>query len=318
MPPLIILVGPTAVGKTALAVRLALELKGEILSADSMQIYKGMDIGTAKPSIEERKGIPHHLIDLVNPDEAFTVADFQTHYQRKLYELQEKNLTALLSGGTGLYVRAVTRGFDFPDQPGDPHLRDQLRQKATAEGNQALHRWLAEVDPVSAGKIHPNDLKRVLRALEVYINTGTPFSRQQKARTSKLPANTIYIGITREREELYKRIELRVDKMLNDGLLAEVQGLLEKGYGPELQSMQGLGYKELIPVLTGDSTLEDAVELLKKRTRHYAKRQLTWFRREPVEEWFLLQKGEEEETFQKILKYLEGRIHQVSNKGIEK
>ena len=311
MPPLIILVGPTAVGKTDLAVRLALELNGEILSADSMQIYKGMDIGTAKPSLEERKGIPHHLIDLVNPDEAFTVADFQTHYQRKLSELQEKNKTALLSGGTGLYVRAVTRGFDFPDPPGDPDLRDALRQKAAAEGNQALHRWLAEVDPVSAEKIHPNDLKRVLRALEVYIKTGIPFSCQQKARTSELPANTIYIGITREREELYKRIELRVDKMLTAGLLEEVQGLLEKGYGPELQSMQGLGYKELIPVLTGDSSLQDAVALLKKRTRHYAKRQLTWFRREPVERWFLLQKGGEEENFQKILKYLEGRINQV-------
>lgn len=318
MPPLIILVGPTAVGKTDLAVRLALELNGEILSADSMQIYKGMDIGTAKPSFDERKGIPHHLIDLVSPDEAFTVADFQTHYQRKLSELQEKNLTALLSGGTGLYVRAVTRGFDFPDPPGDPHLRDELRQKAAAEGNQALHQWLAKVDPISAEKIHPNDLKRVLRALEVYIKTGIPFSHQQKTRTSELPANTIYIGITREREELYKRIELRVDKMLTAGLLEEVQGLLEKGYGPELQSMQGLGYKELIPVLTGDSSLEDAVALLKKRTRHYAKRQLTWFRREPVEQWFLLQKGGEEETFQKILKYLEGRIHQVSNKEIEK
>lgn len=316
MPPLIIMVGPTAVGKTELAIGLAAELRGEILTADSMQVYKGMDIGTAKPTIKEQKGIPHHLIDLVNPDETFTVADYQRHYEKKLHELAEKKVTALLSGGTGLYVRAVTQGFDFPDPPGDPDLRDELREKAAAEGNQALHQWLAKVDPASAEKIHPNDLKRVLRALEVYISTGTPFSQLQKTKEPKLSADTIYIGLTRDREELYRRIELRVDKMLTDGLLAEVQGLLEKGYGPNLQSMQGLGYKEIIPVLTGRSTLEDATELLKKRTRNYAKRQLTWFRREPIESWFLLEEGEEDKTFVKILQYIEGRIHHVSNKRI--
>lgn len=316
MPPLIIMVGPTAVGKTELAVRLAAELSGEILTADSMQIYKGMDIGTAKPTIKEQKGIPHHLIDLVNPDETFTVVDYQTHFEKKLHELTEKKVTALLSGGTGLYVRAVTQGFDFPDPPGDPDLRNELREKAAAEGNQALHQWLAKVDPTSAEKIHPNDLKRVLRALEVYISTGTPFSQLQKTKESMLSASTIYIGLTRNREELYRRIELRVDKMLTDGLLAEVQGLLDKGYGSNLQSMQGLGYKEIIPVLTGGSDLAEATELLKKRTRNYAKRQLTWFRREPIESWFLLEEGEEDKTFVKILQYIEGRIHHVSNKRI--
>ena len=315
MPPLIVLVGPTAVGKTDLAVRLAEELKAEILTADSMQIYKGMNIGTAKPTREERRGVPHHLIDLVDPDQTFTVVDYQEHYRKKLKELEIKKSIPILSGGTGLYVRAVTQDFSFPDPPADSKLRAELRQKAETEGKTALHQWLSRVDPKSAAKIHVNDVKRTLRALEVYVNTGTPFSKLQKSvGGNKLSEDTIYIGLSRTREELYQRIELRVDQMIKTGLREEVQSLLELGYGPELQSMQGLGYKEIIPVIKGETTLDQALTLLKTRTRRYAKRQLTWFRREPIERWFALEKGDEQKTFLKILKYIEGRINQVSNK----
>ncbi len=306
--PLVVLAGPTAAGKTKLAIKLALKLGAEIISADSMQIYRYMDIGTAKPTPEERKLVPHHLIDVVNPDQPFTVADYQQLFLKVKKQLEERRVLPLLTGGTGLYIRAVTRGFAFPKGPGDRQLRSRLQEEATRQGKEEMHRRLQAVDPESAAKIHPNDLKRVLRALEVYYLTGTPISRQQKAGAFTLPGETIYIAVTREREELYRRIEQRVDQMLACGLLEEVRSLLEKGYGPELQSMQGLGYKELIPVIKGECSLEEAIRLLKKRTRHYAKRQLTWFRKEPVERWFFLSSGEEEKSFSEILAYIEGKI----------
>ena len=313
MRPLIVVVGPTAVGKTELTINLALHLSAQIISGDSMQIYRGMDIGTAKPSLEERKGVPHHLIDLVAPDQPFTVVDYQQHYNLVKRRLDGEGILPILTGGTGLYLRAVTQGFVFPSTPPNFELRTSLRLEAEIKGKESVYQRLLELDPVSAEKIHPQDLKRILRALEVTITSGQPFSQQQKARRTVLPPNIIYLGVTRAREELYARINHRVEQMIAKGLLEEVTSLLEQGYGVTLPSMQGLGYKEMIPVAQGRSSLEEAIELIKKRTRNYAKRQETWFRREPVEKWFLLKTGEEEICYKNILAYLEGRLNQVSN-----
>ena len=227
--------------------------------------------------------------------------------------MDEEEILPVLTGGTGLYIRAVTQGFIFPDPPPDPELRASLRREAENSGNGAVYQRLLEVDPASAKKIHPNDIKRILRALEVTLSTGKPFSQLQKARRKVLPSNIIYAGLTRDRKELYDRIDQRVEKMIQNGLLDEVSSLVRHGYGLELQSMQGLGYKELVSVIKGQSTLDEAIELIKKRTRNYAKRQGTWFRREPVEKWFVLTEEKEEDCYKNILLYLEGRIRQVSN-----
>jgi tRNA dimethylallyltransferase len=306
MQSLIILVGPTAVGKTNLAVDVALHFGAEIISADSMQIYRGLDIGTAKPSPPERRGVPHHLIDVVLPDQPFTVVDYQNHYQKIKAQLETKGTLPLLTGGTGLYIQAVTQGFIFPDTPPNQELRATLRQEAEISGRQAVYQRLVELDPKAARKIHPQDLKRTVRALEVTIAT---------VQRTQLPTNMIYLGLTRTRSELYDRINRRVDQMIATGLLEEVASLVAKGYSSDLQSMQGLGYKELIPVLDGETTLEEAVDLIKQRTRHYAKRQETWFRREPVETWFRLTGDAGGDDLQKILDYLEGRLSQVSNRS---
>lgn len=313
MLPLIVLVGPTAVGKTELTIKLALHFSAQIISGDSMQVYRGMDIGTAKPTLEERKEIPHHLIDLVDPAQHFTVVDYQKNYNQVKAKLEKKGILPILTGGTGLYIRAVTRGFMFPATPPNPQLRNKLRREAETKGREVLYQRLRELDPAGAEKIHPQDLKRLLRALEVTISSGKPFSEQQKAGKSVLPPNIIYLGLTRAREELYTRINDRVEQMLDQGLVAEVASLMAKGYGCELPAMQGLGYKELIPVVQGFTPLKVAVELLKKRTRNYAKRQETWFRREPVEKWFTLSPGEEVKCYENILQYLEGRFSIVSN-----
>lgn len=314
MPSLVVLVGPTAVGKTEVALRIAERFSMEIISADSMQVYRYMDIGTAKPRMEERRGIPHHLIDIVYPDQPFTVADYQERYQGVFNDLCGKNRPALLTGGTGLYIRAVTREFIFPTSPTDPQIRSELQEMAEKRGKEYIHSWLARVDPKSAARIHMNDLRRTIRALEVYLTTGgIPISNLQRAVVEKVPERIIYLGLTRERAELYRRIDRRADQMVAKGLIREVEELIERGYGLDLQSMQGLGYKEIVPVVEGKVALDTALKLLKKRTRRYAKRQLTWFRREPVEEWFLLAEGREEESFRKILDYLEGRITQASN-----
>jgi len=317
LPSLVILVGPTAVGKTELSLKLAETFSMEIISADSMQVYRYMDIGTAKPAPAERKRVPHHLIDIVYPDETFTVADYQERYQRVYNDLHDRNVLPLLTGGTGLYIRAVTRGFIFPDPPADPRLRSELKEIVREKGKEFIHSWLNRVDPESAARIHVNDVKRTIRALEVYLTCGAPFSRLQKATVDdRLPGNIIYLGLTRDREELYRRIEERVDAMISRGLVQEVEELMGRGYGPDLQSMQGLGYKEMIPVVKGETGLDEAVNLLKRRTRRYAKRQMTWFRREPVEKWYLLMKGAEEKSFRKILDYIEGRINHVSNSKV--
>ena len=281
---ILVLIGPTAVGKTELSLLLAEEFKAEIISADSMQVYRGMDIGTAKPTPAERRRVPHHLLDVVDPDESFNVADYVDLAEQVLSELKAQGTTPLLTGGTGLYVDALLQGFLFPDAPADPKIRQELEEQAERDP-QSLHRELQRVDPVSAQRMHPNDLRRIIRALEVYRRTGEPISLlQQKREQQKRPYDPLYVGLTRERQELYERINRRVDLMLEQGLVEEVAGLLEK-YPSQPTALQALGYKEIAMYLRGEMSLEEAVELLKRDTRRYAKRQLSWFRRNKRIHW---------------------------------
>jgi len=281
----LVLVGPTAVGKTELSLCLAQELAAEIISADSMQVYRGMDIGTAKPTPKERQRVPHHLLDVVDPDESFNVADYVDLAAAVLRRLQVKGTTPLLTGGTGLYVDALLEGFLFPDTPADPRIRKELEEQAR-EDPSSLYAELQQVDPASAMRLHPNDLRRIIRALEVYRRTGEPISAlQQKRAQHQSPYDPLYIGLTRDRGELYERINRRVDLMLEAGLVQEVAGLLEK-YPHQPTALQALGYKEIASFLRGEVTLAEAVDTLRRDTRRYAKRQLSWFRRNKRIFWF--------------------------------
>lgn len=284
LPPLLAIVGPTATGKTAVAVEVAKRLKGEIVSADSMLIYRGMDIGTAKPTVEERQGIPHYMIDLIDPNEPYSVALYQEQAEKCILEIVKRGRLPLLVGGTGLYVRSIIDPYSFPRTGINDSLRQRWQEEAKALGREVVYRRLAEVDPETAGKLHPNNLKRVIRALEVYYLTGRPISWQQDKKIEP-KYNLAIFGLTIERSLLYQRIEERVDKMLAAGLVEEVRQLFKRGYGLELISMQGLGYKEIAQYLTGQITLETAVYLLKRNTRHFAKRQMTWFRRDQRIKW---------------------------------
>ncbi|MFH1347596.1 MAG: tRNA (adenosine(37)-N6)-dimethylallyltransferase MiaA [Candidatus Margulisiibacteriota bacterium] len=272
----LIILGPTAVGKSELAIKLAKQVNAEIISADSMQVYRGMDIGTAKPTLKERQGIPHHLIDIRNPDEEWTVSDFVEQTNQLTNEIAGRGRLPIIVGGTGLYLWTLLEGYSFPLAPADKTIRQKLEKKDLAK----LYSKLKEVDPQAAEKIHPNDKKRIIRALEVYELTGYPISKLQRTQNSALrtPHSTL-IGITMPREELYRRIEERVDQMVENGLIDEVKGLLAKGYAKDLPSFQALGYKEVIEYLDGKWPKEKMIEELKKRTRHFARRQMTWFKR---------------------------------------
>lgn len=286
MENLIVILGPTAVGKTALSIELAKQLGTEIISGDSMLVYKGMDIGTAKPSLEERQGIPHHMLDIVYPDEEFSVAKFQSMVEDLITKINKKNRVPLLVGGTGLYIKAITDHFTFSPMESDHVLRDNLKRYAEKEGAEKLHQRLAEVDPIAASKLHPNDIRRVIRALEVYQQTGTPISETQKAKEIQAPKYNLFMyGLTLNREILYERINLRVDKMIEESLIDEVKALLSKGYNPQSSALTGLGYKEIIGYLEGQYSLEEAIDLLKRNTRRFAKRQLTWFRQDKRIKW---------------------------------
>jgi len=280
----LVIVGPTATGKTAVGVETAKRLNGEIVSADSMLIYRFMDIGTAKPAAEERHGIPHHLIDVANPDEPYSVALYQEQAEKCIREIAGRGRLPMLVGGTGLYVRAVIDRYNFVRPGFNAQLRQKLQEEAVVLGQEAVYRRLTEVDPEAARKIHPHNLKRVLRALEVYYLTGIPFSRQGGRKEGPSYRLAVF-GLSMDRALLYRRIEERVEKMLAAGLVEETRGLLRRGYGPELVSMQGLGYKEMADFLTGLTTFKEAVSLLKRNTRRFAKRQLTWFRRDPRIKW---------------------------------
>lgn len=275
------LVGPTAVGKTAISLQIAKALNCEIISGDSMQVYRRMDIGTAKLPADEREGVPHHLIDILEPDEPFSVSLFQKLCTEKIAEIGARGKLPFIVGGTGLYVESVCYGYSFQGDSGDEAFRERMRKLALEQGSAALHARLAEVDPASASRIHPNDKRRIIRALEVYELSGKPFSELQ-AQTRGAPKVSPYrlclIGLTMEREKLYKRIEERVDAMIRDGLVEEVDALLKSGVPRDAVSMQGLGYKEIAAYLRGETDLPSAIEQLKRDTRRFAKRQLSWFR----------------------------------------
>ena len=279
--PLIILTGPTAVGKTKASIGLAKALNGEIISADSMQVYKHMDIGSAKIRPEEMQGIKHYLIDELEPDEEFHVVRFQEMAKKALEEIYAKNKIPIVVGGTGFYIQALLYDIDFTENEEDTEYRKELEQLAAEKGADVLHDMLREVDPESAEAIHANNVKRVIRALEFHKQTGRKISEhneQERAKSS--PYDFCYFVLNDERERLYERINLRIDQMLDDGLVEEVMSLKDQGYTKEMVSMQGLGYKEVLDYLNGNCTLEEAIYILKRDTRHFAKRQLTWFRRE--------------------------------------
>ncbi|MFQ6040294.1 MAG: tRNA (adenosine(37)-N6)-dimethylallyltransferase MiaA [Candidatus Poribacteria bacterium] len=285
---LLCILGPTAVGKTEIAIAVAQKLNAEIISADSRQIYRYMDIGTAKPTPCQQAKVRHHLVDVVDPDERFSAADYQRAADIATKDIQSRGKRAMLVGGAGLYFRAVVDGlFDGPGA--DPEFRTRLRAEAQKFGAEVLHSRLSRVDPESASRIHPNDLTRVIRALEVYEKRGKTIADLQKEWNRSSPRYSfIAFGINRERQELYKRIEARVDEMLEVGLLKEVKELMARGYDKDLPSMQGFGYKELTDYLEGESDWDTAVDLLKRNTRRYAKRQLTWFRNDPRIKWLNL------------------------------
>ncbi len=282
---ILVIIGPTAVGKTELSLNLARELGGEIISADSMQVYRGLDIGTAKASQKERAEVVHHLLDVVNPDETFNVADYVRLAEEVLSSMWTQDTVPLLTGGTGLYIDALLEGFLFPDTSADEAIRAELQEQAEKDP-QSLYEELQAVDVLSAKKLHPNDLRRIIRALEVYRRTGEPISLlQRKKEVESRPYKPLYIGLTRERHELYARVNQRVDLMIEEGLVDEVGGLL-RAYPNQPTALQALGYKEIAYYLQGEMTLPEAVELLKRDTRRYAKRQLSWFKRNKQIHWF--------------------------------
>lgn len=290
-PELLVLVGPTAVGKTNLSLDIAERFGCEIISGDSMQVYRRMDIGTAKAPEAERRGIPHHLIDIHEPDYPFSVAEFQERARTLIQEIHARGNLPFIVGGTGLYIESVCYDFQFNEAGSDEVYREQLGVFADVHGEEALHDLLKEADPQSAERIHPNDRRRTIRALEVKHLSGVSLSEQQAGQTRESPYETILIGLTMDRDMLYNRIERRIDQMLEAGLIEEVRSLLAEGCGQGLVSMQGLGYKEIAKYIEGEYSLEEAVELLKRNTRRFAKRQLSWFRRMKEIHWVELADG---------------------------
>ena len=301
--PLIVLTGPTAVGKTSLSIALARAVEGEIISADSMQVYKHMDIGSAKIKKEEMEGIPHYLIDVLEPDEEFHVVRFQEMAKEAMKEIYSKGKIPILTGGTGFYIQAVVKDIDFSQDTEKSSVRERLENLAQEKGGEYLHELLAQRDPESAEKIHPNNIKRVIRALEYYELTGEKISLHNEREGEKVsPYNTAYFVLNDHRERLYERIDRRVDQMLDEGLVEEVRRLAQMGYTRDMVSMQGLGYKEILANLEGEYSLEEAVYVLKRDTRHFAKRQLTWFRREKDVIW--VNKPDIDYDDKKILEYI--------------
>ena len=291
------LVGPTASGKTALSLLVAERLGGEILCMDSMQIYRGMDIGTAKPTKEEQDRVPHHLHSFLNPDESFSVSQ----YAQKAREVIDRVDIPILVGGTGMYLQSLSLPMDYGAVGGDEEIRKKYHEIADTQGVEALHDILKQVDPASAQKLHPNDVRRVVRALEVYDLTGVPLSSQKMPGPEDAPYDFQLYALDLPRNVLYSRVDQRVDEMMRQGLLDEVRRLKDSGLSPEAQSMQGLGYKELWPVLTGETSLSDVVSLLKLRTRHYAKRQLTWFKRDERIQWLPWTPGQDLEPLADLI-----------------
>ena len=310
--PLIILTGPTAVGKTELSIKLARAINGEIISADSMQVYKHMDIGTAKIKQSEMGGIKHYLIDELSPHEDFNVVKFKEYAEKYMSEIYEKHKIPIIVGGTGFYIQAVLYGIDFEkneeDTSSTTSYRKELEALAQEKGSVYLHSMLLKVDPQSAQSIHPNNIKRVIRALEYYHQTGSKISNHNEEQRHKdSPYQFCYFVLNNKREILYNRIDMRVDDMIKQGLMDEVKQLLDMGCKKDMVSMQGLGYKEIISYLEGECTLEEAVYIIKRDTRHFAKRQLTWFKREKDVIW--VNKDQYNDDENKILEAMINEIH---------
>lgn len=306
--PLIILTGPTAVGKTALSIQLAKAVGGEIVSADSMQVYRHMDIGSAKVTKEEMEGIPHYLIDVLEPQDDFNVVTFQTLARQAMDEIYSHGNIPIITGGTGFYIQALLYDIDFRENDEKNPVREELEQLAKDLRDKAaevLHEKLSQVDPEAAKQIHANNIKRVIRAIEYFKQTGEKISEHnEEMRQKESPYNFLYYVLTRDRKTLYERIDKRVDIMMKNGLVEEVKKLKSMGCHRGQTSMQGLGYKEILDYLDGDCTLEDAVYILKRDTRHFAKRQLTWFRRERDVRWLDLDEyhGDTDQILKDILK----------------
>ena len=297
---LVVICGPTAVGKTALALQLCERFDGEIISADSRQVYRFMDVGTAKPTIDEQRCVPHHLIDIASPDESFHAARYVELARRSIADLEHRHKRAFLVGGTGLYVRALTGGL--LEAPGaDAALRKELHDRAAREGSAVLHNELAAVDPESAARLHPNDLIRIVRALEVFHQSGQPLSKLQDAHGFRAePYRTLKLGLSCERDLLYERIDRRAEQMFADGLLQEAEGLRQAGYDPQLKILRTIGYRQAFAVLNGEMSRDEALDDLKRATRRYAKQQLTWFRKDKTIIWL-----ESSDDFVKIQKLIE-------------
>ncbi|MDQ0199890.1 tRNA (adenosine(37)-N6)-dimethylallyltransferase MiaA [Neobacillus ginsengisoli] len=309
----LVIIGPTAVGKTKLSIDLAKRYNGEIISGDSMQIYRKMDIGTAKIKESEMEGIPHHLIDIKEPDESFSVAEFQHLVRTKISEISGKGKLPIIAGGTGLYIQSVIFDYQFSDAPADEAFRSLLEAKVKEIGNDALYQELKEIDPESALQVHPNNVRRVIRALEIYHCSGKTMSEYQKVQQPDLLYQTALVGLTMDREKLYERINYRVDLMLEEGLVEEVKELYLQGLR-DCQSIQAIGYKEIYEFLDGKVTMNEAVENLKQNSRRYAKRQLTWFRNKMDVEWFdMTDAWNFEKKITEISHYVEGKLQVKSN-----
>ncbi|MES5956171.1 tRNA (adenosine(37)-N6)-dimethylallyltransferase MiaA [Bacillus fungorum] len=304
-----VIIGPTAVGKTKLSIDLAKALNGEIISGDSMQIYRTMDIGTAKVTKEEMDGIPHYMVDIKNPEESFSVAEFQERVREHIREITERDKLPIIVGGTGLYIQSVLFDYQFTDDAGDIIYREQMEKLALERGVEYVHKELQKVDPESAERIHVNNVRRVIRALEIFHTTGEKMSDQLEKQENELLYDVSLIGLTMDREMLYDRINLRVDIMMEQGLLEEVEGLYNRGIR-DCQSIQAIGYKEIYDYFEGRVSLEEAVSQLKTNSRRYAKRQLTWFRNKMDVTWFDVTDGEKTSE---ILRYIEGKLQLKSN-----
>lgn len=305
--PMIVLTGPTAVGKTKLSIALAKSVNGEIISADSMQVYRHMDIGSAKITPEEMQGVPHHMIDILDPWEPFNVVIFKQKGEECLKSVYARNHIPIVTGGTGFYIQALLKDIDFTENEENTEYRNSMEQLAREKGAQYLHEMLVQVDPASAEAIHTNNIKRTIRALEFFHLTGAPISKHNELEQQKTSAyQSCYFVLNDKRERLYQRIEQRVDEMLEQGLVEEVKRLREMGCKRDMVSMQGLGYKELLAWLDGEISYEESVALIKQNTRHFAKRQLTWFRREEDVIW--IHKNEFDYDENRILEYMLERL----------
>ncbi|WP_191561662.1 tRNA (adenosine(37)-N6)-dimethylallyltransferase MiaA [Metabacillus idriensis] len=305
---LVVIIGPTAVGKTNLSIQLAKKLNGEIISGDSMQVYRELDIGTAKVMPDEMDGIEHHLIDIKDPDEDFSSAEFQQIVRPLITEIHSKKKLPIIVGGTGLYIQSVIYDYQFTEAASDPEFREQLETQSKNDGNEVLHQQLAKIDPKSAERIHPNNVRRVIRALEIFHCTGQTMTEYLQNQEQILLYDVVIVGLTMEREQLYTRINQRVDKMMEQGLLNEVTALYQEGLR-DCQSIQAIGYKELYEYLDGWISLDEATNQLKQNSRRYAKRQLTWFRNKMDVKWFdMTQPLDMDKRFNEIFTYIAGKL----------